>query len=448
MTGLQDITAEIGKYIQNYLPIRLLRVSDMTLVGRTLLQGEVNKALGEHQRSCLSEECNYLEDLKEELRYSILSHRWGDGEVVFHHFQTLHQQVVGMPNPPGFKDKLLMLRNYVPSASEAASESSLVKLAHFLKVSAEKQCKFAWMDTICINKESSTELDESIRSMFAWYRDSHICIVYLSETNSRSDLKQDPWFGRGWTLQELLAPRRFAFYSKNWKQITRSDCEKHSGEQARRKGIEERLWADIASITQIKVEDIHNFKPGMYDIRKRMAWAARRQTMRIEDMAYCLLGIFNVNLSIAYGEKDGAFYRLQLEILQNCPDLSLFDWEGQASGHNSMFASSPACFRSNRAVHIITWPHLDTDTAWTYTNLGVRIQEVLYKLNQGDVERLSLHPDAVAFAFPGDPQDHDDPPMLILGEGDRPGQYVRLGLIEGRHIHSSHEELARYFFVK
>ncbi|KAG8808159.1 hypothetical protein FRC17_004079, partial [Serendipita sp. 399] len=275
--------------------------------------------------------------------------------------------------------------------------NSLSKLEEFLKKSEQRRCTYAWADTICINKESSAELDESIRSMFAWYQDSHVCIVYLSETTNCFDMERDPWFTRGWTLQELLAPRQLAFYSKKWRQITSKDSEKHpvgEGEKYIKKGNigggyggkpgdsgglkkktqddtgEESLWPTIAKITGIGIEDLLNFKPGLYDIGKRMTWASTRTTTRTEDMAYCLIGIFDINLSIAYGEKEKAFYRLQVEILQNSDDKTLFDWQGDASNYSSMLAASPACFSSRFDLHAIKSPMVGGDRALTLTSIG------------------------------------------------------------------------------
>ncbi|KAG8822296.1 hypothetical protein FRC17_009604 [Serendipita sp. 399] len=305
-----------GEHIQNRLPIRLLHVPDMKLMSRNDLQARVNKQIGNGDFDVDHKDviCNCFERIKE-LEYSILSHRWGDREVTFHHLQTLHEQLSASGQNLQTTEILALLR--ANSTSAAPSESSLDKLSNFLKISAEKQCTYAWADTVCIDKGSSAELDESIRSMYAWYRDSHICIVHLSETTNRVDMRRDPWFTRGWTLQELLAPRRFAFYSKEWKQITRLDNVKSPMEEGghREAKGEDLLWSRIAGITGIEIQDLLYFKPGLYDIRKRMAWAAKRKTTRIEDMAYCLIGIFDVNLSIAYGEKEKAFHRLQMEIL-------------------------------------------------------------------------------------------------------------------------------------
>ena len=57
-----------------------------------------------------------------------------------------------------------------------------------------------------------------------------------------------------------------------------------------------------------------------------MSWAASRRTSRLEDMAYCLLGVFGRNMPLLYGEGKGAFLRLQLEILQHSGDESIFAW--------------------------------------------------------------------------------------------------------------------------
>ncbi len=90
------------------------------------------------------------------------------------------------------------------------------KLAQFCRVAASYGLRLAWMDTVCINKESSSKLDESIRSMFKWYKDSGICIAYLAETTTLDEMEKDKWFTRGWTLQELLAPSRIKFFAQNW----------------------------------------------------------------------------------------------------------------------------------------------------------------------------------------------------------------------------------------
>jgi hypothetical protein len=83
-------------------------------------------------------------------------------------------------------------------------------------------------DTICIDKSNNNELSEAINSMFRWYRDAVKCYVYLSDVSQpalgvndafnhrtrESDFRKSRWFTRGWTLQELLAPRSVEFFSR------------------------------------------------------------------------------------------------------------------------------------------------------------------------------------------------------------------------------------------
>ena len=51
----------------------------------------------------------------------------------------------------------------------------------FCELSASANCRYGWVDTCCINKGNSTELSDAINSMYQWYRDSKICIVYLED---------------------------------------------------------------------------------------------------------------------------------------------------------------------------------------------------------------------------------------------------------------------------
>ncbi|KAG8822297.1 hypothetical protein FRC17_009605 [Serendipita sp. 399] len=419
----------------------------MTLLGRNDVQAEVNERLRQHRESCNDEACNYLEDIKDETRYSILSHRWSDHEVVFQHIQTPPEKLAKGWGLLSADAKLAGLREHLPSEMGP----SLDKFARFLDVSKDKGCSYAWADTICINKESSAELDESIRSMFAWYRDSHICIVYLSETSFQSYLGSDPWFRRGWTLQELLAPRRLAFYAKNWKQLTRYDCMKRSSERAGQgeESSEGRLWSSVANITGIQVEDLHNFKPGLYDIRKRLSWASNRKTTRIEDMAYSLIGIFDVNLPIAYGEKERAFYRLQVEILQNSDDMSLFDWQGEASMYSSMLALSPACFSASIGLRTEDSLRAPDDSICTQTSIGIRMPPPVYHLDRQGAQRSWKLPDgAIAFSILGASSKPSHHVILLLGAGSRRGQYKRLALIEMQVGRDPSKQVSDAVFVK
>jgi len=75
-----------------------------------------------------------------------------------------------------------------------------------------------------------------------------------------------------------------------------------------------------------------------------MSWAAERETTRNEDVAYCLMGIFDINMPLLYGEVPKAFIRLQEEIMRYSNDQSLFAWSGNSDPTFGMLAASPSCF--------------------------------------------------------------------------------------------------------
>jgi len=58
-----------------------------------------------------------------------------------------------------------------------------------------------------------------------------------------------------------------------------------------------------------------------------MHWASKRQTTREEDMAYCLFGLFDINLPHLYGEGKKAFHRLPEEIIKQFNDHTIFLWD-------------------------------------------------------------------------------------------------------------------------
>ncbi|KAJ4168311.1 hypothetical protein NW754_013645 [Fusarium falciforme] len=225
--------------------------------------------------------------------YAILSHTWGadEEEVCFEDIWS------GNIEKPG---------------------NGTGKLKGCCNQAKEDHLEYAWIDTCCIDKKSSKELDEAINSMFQWYKKASICYTYLSDVPHGDD-SWDPgskffssrWFQRGWTLQELLAPEELRFYNREWVSIgRRSD-----------------MSNEVERITGISRE----FLLGWKDIRKasvaqRMSWAAKRKTSRKEDSAYCLLGIFDVTMPMIYGEGDRAFSRLQQEIMNITSDHSILTW--------------------------------------------------------------------------------------------------------------------------
>lgn len=280
-------------------------------------------------------------------KFTILSHTWERGELSYEDFR-------------GQKD----LSGSHLRQKDDDQTRSLEKLHNFCRI-AKEYTEFAWADNICIDKSITPELDESIRSMFSWYHNAVICIIYLAGTSSLLDLAcgdGDRWFTRGWTLQELLAPQRLKFYSKDWHRLTDFLNDKISKEDERKlrllndKSLSRQLdvlTGILLKQTGISIEHIRNFIPGIHhpSLPDRMRWVAQRSTTREEDQSYSLMGIFNVSISTAYGEgRERAFFRLFQAILEVGYQWDWFVWTGQSispSIHPSrMIPSSPDCYVS------------------------------------------------------------------------------------------------------
>ena len=210
---------------------------------------------------------------------------------------------------------------------------------------------WVWIDTCCIDKTSSAELSEAINSMFQWYALSGVCYAYLHDVPSGNGLldaayspfRLSRWFTRGWTLQELIAPRFLMFMSNDWVPL----------------GTKASLSDVVESITGVDAA-VLTFSRDIADVSvaRRMSWASSRHTTRVEDEAYCLMGLFGVNMSTLYGEGRDAFRRLQEEIMKRTSDHTLFAWGGilpernipgklvpdALEAANFLFAPSPAAF--------------------------------------------------------------------------------------------------------
>lgn len=237
--------------------------------------------------------------------YAILSHTWGSEEVTYQDWLYVQQQ-----NPPrwGWVQ--------VPEEiSQLKSKAGYVKIINACEIARAEGYEWLWADAICIDKTNSAELSETINMMYEWYRDARVCYAYLSDVppataeecaESGSSFRCSRWFTRGWTLQELLAPGEVFFYSREWTRI----------------GEKEDLAELLYSITSIPLTSYDRFHRS-YTIAQKMSWASKRTTTRIEDMAYCLLGIFGVKMPLLYGEGDNAFFRLQEEIVKRSTDQSI-----------------------------------------------------------------------------------------------------------------------------
>jgi hypothetical protein len=239
-----------------------------------------------------------------------------------------------------------------------------------------------WIDSCCIDKSSSAELSEAINSMFKRYQNAQVCYAYLSDVTSAIDdpmitdsqFRRSQWFTRGWTLQELLAPQYVEFYNHHFVQI----------------GTKSSLAMVIVEITGIT----HLFDYNLACVAHKMSWVATRKTTREEDIAYCLIGLFGVNMPTLYGEGTKAFLKLQLEILHKSDDESIFVWDAldDATQEDGLLAHSPTWFKDCGNVQKSLFD-LDRRPN-TMTNRGLRLELLVTSTASNDLtgERRIIAP--------------------------------------------------------
>ncbi|KAK5682876.1 hypothetical protein LTR17_027328, partial [Elasticomyces elasticus] len=212
--------------------------------------------------------------------YAILSHRW-----------------LATSDEPTFEDL---------SNKRAREKLGYQKLRFCAEQARSDGLQHFWVDTCCIDKANKAELSRSINSMFRWYHNATTCYVYLSDVTSQSsdqaegsNLKSSAWFTRGWTLQELLAPRTVVFYSGDGKRLG----DKHSLEQ------------HIHEVTAIPQAALQGRPLHSFSVDERLTWMTARETTIEEDKAYSLAGLFDMSLAPVYGEGFAQAHRRLLELL-------------------------------------------------------------------------------------------------------------------------------------
>ena len=229
-------------------------------------------------------------------KYAILSHTWEEEEV-------------------SFKDMSDPSRN---------NKKGYRKIEMTCQMASRAGLSYAWIDTCCIDKSSSAELTEALNSMYRWYQRSDICYAFLADlpvsASLDTALKSCRWFTRGWTLQELIAPEDIHFFDQDWNN----------------RGSKRDLVEVLSRITGINASVLrHQQRLSSVAVAQKMSWAAHRETTRIEDTAYCLLGLFDVNMPLLYGEEEKAFRRLQEEIIKSTADYSIFAWRMPSTPRNT-----------------------------------------------------------------------------------------------------------------
>ena len=279
-------------------------------------------------------------------RYAILSHRWGEAEV-------------------SYKDMV---------KKRAKEGPGLTKVKNCCKLASSEGYEWVWIDTCCIDKKSSAEVSEAVNAMYRWYEKADKCYAYLFDVkaNKPETFRQSSWFTRGWTLQELIAPMKLLFYDAEWLSI----------------GSKTTLVAEVTAVTGIDQGILR--KPSLLRmprgacIARKMYWASARQTSVPEDKAYCLLGLFDINMPLLYGEgAEKAFLRLQKELLSTTTDETIFAWTPSASGRGllaselmefasgrGLLASEPRDFAASHDVKIFDPDEIGARLPWAMTNMG------------------------------------------------------------------------------
>ncbi|KAH7323091.1 heterokaryon incompatibility protein-domain-containing protein [Stachybotrys elegans] len=279
--------------------------------------------------------------------YAILSHTWQDSEISFQDLRDRKH----LEDHPAFQ-----------------------KLDRSCRQARGDGYDYIWIDTCCIDKSSSAELSEAINSMFRWYQQSSVCYIYLSDYVAHgrqvseaavcldvedAEFCKARWFSRGWTLQELIAPRKAVFFDASWISFgeRNGDLMRHI---CQRTGIWEEVFLVKRCRCNVPISRVRDEKcllclspdilPQILDgfaVAVKMSWAAHRRTTRREDEAYSLLGLFNVNMPLLYGEGRKAFVRLQEAIVRQCNDPTILLWCSDGPDESGCLATSPSGFAQN-----------------------------------------------------------------------------------------------------
>ena len=233
--------------------------------------------------------------------------------------------------------------------------------------------KWVWIDTCCIDKRSSAELSEAINSMYRWYANAKVCYAYLHDVDgssfpNKSDYEKyhesngwPEWFSRGWTLQEMIAPRNLQFFNRDWQPI--GDKKSLAGSLKMITGVPKHILAD----------GLEGNRPCVAEI---ISWATYRMTTRVEDRAYSLMGLLDVNMPMLYGEGKKAFHRLQLEVIRSSNDQSIFAWgcySNDPSDFGDWFHMELRLMDRGQFIKEFSPTDVDNFDVFSITNRGIQI---------------------------------------------------------------------------
>lgn len=253
------------------------------------------------------------------------------------------------------------LRLEVMSFSQVEGKYAVLSYTHtttgmFRKATAkayEDSLRYIWATTPFEEQEQGEEKPEyTRRSLPMWLKGAAVCYVYLADFSledndlSLPSLLRSIWFNRAWHLQDLLLPERVSFFDRQWHFLgAKSDLASH---------IEK-----VAGISEAYLTG--DFR--MACIAEKMSWVARRHAAVAEDMVFCMLGIFEVEIRQDYGNPEQAFRRLLRKLIEKYPtDESIYAWKfpsdrrfdalKQKHKEYGLFAPWISCFRESQGITI------------------------------------------------------------------------------------------------
>ncbi|KAJ8514982.1 hypothetical protein ONZ45_g7550 [Pleurotus djamor] len=303
----------------------------MKLVTRAWLSDFILGALQATSPPVTSPPSNIVQPLRERIqevfKYVTLSHRWLKEEITITDLPKMSQ--VG-----SFEGK----------------EESHEKIVGFFEAAREAGYRFVWFDSGCIDQHNGPEIEESIRAMFSWYRNAHVCFIHLQDTTRLTNIHDDGWFKRGWTLQELMAPERLQFFDKHWSRLSTTksvydlDRERNSRSSMKTKWGDEDLGKEVvwgsARSCLFRLSLVQHTPLECLDILRTEIPPASK-TWPIASSPF-----LDIHMPIAYGEGDErAFYRLQLACMQDTESRAILNWKSEESSTEisfDIFDSPPA----------------------------------------------------------------------------------------------------------
>ncbi|KAI5981892.1 hypothetical protein F5J12DRAFT_916980 [Pisolithus orientalis] len=233
-------------------------------------------------------------------------------------------------NEPSFEDV-----NVVKSVWNLSDEPLNKKLRKFCEETRRLGYNWAWSDTCCIDKSTSSVLNQSLTSMYKWYASSAATLVFLAgvaHPSKPGDLTGSLWMTRAWTLQELLSPKVIFFYDCEWKPYLGNIVPNHKESPE--------IMQELADAIKIPRGTIITFSPDDLGVHEKLRLASTRNATVEEDAAYSLIGIFKSDIRPHYGEGADAIGHLLEEIVARTGEVTVLAWSGKSSSYNSCLPAS------------------------------------------------------------------------------------------------------------